>query len=87
MRFTSESVYRQKLGISVIEDEIHFLLFCPMYNSYRTDLIPATFRVNPSPEKAIALLSIKTPHTLNNLANFVFKAMIVREHAIKTLLT
>ena len=60
---------------SVVEDEYHFLAICPHYNDLRTRHLPEWFRINPSYDKFISLLSSKNAVCLNQLAVFIYFAM------------
>ena len=74
-----------KRGEVVVEDETHFLLFCPAYQVLRLALLPKTFTDYPSREKAIILISSKNPRTLSQLAIYVFKAFSEREKIMQSL--
>ena len=73
---------------SVIEDEYHFLLICPVYNQLRNIYIKNYYSVHPNHHKFVALLSNTKKNILQNLSMFVYYAMKFRteyilEHNIK----
>ena len=63
---------------SDIEDEYHFLLICPAYDSVRTKFIKQYFVHRPSVFKAINLLSTNNCKNLINIGKFINKALEIR---------
>ena len=69
----------QRINIFDVEDECHFLLFCPLYNELRATYIPT---VEASPESFILLMSNTEPTIQKNVAHFIYNALQLREKLI-----
>ena len=74
--------------LNVLEDEYHFVLICPIYNSLRKVYIKRYYYQHPNQYTFAALVNSRNHTTLRNLAMFVYYAMILRkdymsEHNIK----
>ena len=61
------------------EDEIHFVLCCPMLNDLRLNLIPRKYYVQPSLFRLILLMSTTQEHIVKQLALFLSRAFQVRD--------
>ena len=70
--------YCKRQGFTVVEDECHFILFCPLYNDHRLNFIPQRFRVHPTKEKCFSLLACKNEVVQYKLSVFVHKAFNTR---------
>ena len=55
-----------------------------MYVDLRKKFLPAYANENPTIEKAISLLSSNNPGILFNLAVYIYKAMLMRDKALKS---
>ena len=65
--------------IEILEDEFHFVLFCPLYQQHRIELIPEKFRLYPTEDKFVDLLSSKNQAVQYNLSLYVHRSFKVRE--------
>ncbi len=63
---------------NVIEDEYHFLLVCPAYDTLRKQYIKDFYFVHPSTDKFSLLLNCSNEITIQNVAQFIHKAMFLR---------
>lgn len=63
-----------------IEDEVHFLLYCPLYNDLRSKYIDKRYWEHPSFHNFTSLMSSKCHHTIQNLAMFLYYAMKYRDN-------
>jgi len=64
-----------RLCRSAVEDEVHFVLCCPMLDQLRHELIPAKFFREPCKFKLSLLLSVQSENTLFKLALFLYKSL------------
>ena len=64
------------------EDELHFLLCCPAYDSIRTQCIPAKFYRFPSQFRLSLLLACEHESTVLKLAVYLYKAFKLRSIVI-----
>ena len=68
-----------------VEDEIHFLTKCPLYESQRTDLYQYclssvdAFQLQTDKERFIFIMSNEDPLILHQLGNFISNSMIIRD--------
>lgn len=70
--------YCKEQGVDVIEDEIHFLLVCPMLESLRKKyLLKHIAEHLTATENFVKLLSSKKSQCLTDLAAFVYHALIL----------
>ena len=69
--------------VSVIEDEYHFLMSCPLYADDRAVHIPKYYYTFPSREKFNYLLSNANSKLNFQLAIFIFKSFQTRERFLK----
>ena len=68
-------------NIDDIEDEYHFILICPFYNTIRNTYIPRYFRTRPSMFKCVQLLNETSKQVLVKLSSFCLKAFKLKgEH-------
>ena len=66
--------------VSKVEDEIHFITECPLYENIRKELLgPYTDKNKPNLHLFQAFSQSEDTPTLSKLANFIFKANNVRE--------
>ena len=64
---------------NAIEDEVHFLLYCPLYTELRSKYIDKKYWEYPTLNKFNILLSSKNEKTIRNLAMFIYYAMKYRK--------
>ena len=69
----------QLCDLNQIEDEFHFLLFCPYFNELRMKYIPRIYFDPPTIESFLALLTSHSTDMINRLAVFVFHTMKLRK--------
>ena len=62
-----------------IEDEYHFICISQLYKKLRKRYIPEYYFERPDMHKVIELMSNDDTKTVCNLANFVFKAFLIRK--------
>ena len=60
---------------SVLEDEMHFLFDCDIYNDLREHHLPEEYYVRGSIENVVNLLNTDNLKVLNNLALYIRKAL------------
>lgn len=65
--------------MSVIEDEYHFLLICPLYRELRLKYLPKFYYTWPNLNKFKLLLNSKKPLILRKLASYLFLAKKKRD--------
>ena len=65
-----------------IEDEMHFLLFCPTYKELRTKLLCPVLNINPWLSHKEKFCILFTNETVNVTAAFIRNAFLVRESTI-----
>ena len=65
-----------------IEDEIHFLLFCPTYKELRTKLLYPALNINRWLSHKEKLCILFTNDTVNTTAAYIRNAFLVRESTI-----
>ena len=68
---------------SVIEDEMHFTLFCPCYNDLRVKYFPVLYTCNPTYDKFCQLMSTRKEETIRNLAMYLFYALKRRSNYLE----
>ena len=70
---------------SVIEDEFHFIITCPLYENERNSLFLACdenfmhFETMSNDTKFIFIMSNEDIYVTSNLGAFIFKSMKIRE--------
>ena len=69
-------------NLNDLEDEFHFVLVCPFYETLRKQLIPRYYAQRPSMYKFIELLNTERKKYLCNLASFCLKAFEMRKLSI-----
>ena len=65
-----------------VEDEFHFLLFCPLYKDIRKKYIKKYFWSRPSMFKFVELMKIENITALRNLSLFITRAIEIRSSAM-----
>ena len=65
-----------------VEDEFHFILKCPWYESYRKLYIKPYYYRCPSVYKLMELLSIQNNKVLCNLGKYLYHASVLRNELI-----
>ena len=65
-----------------IENEIHFMFCCNVYDDLRNDLIPSKYYARPSIFRLNALLRSKNENLMRNVTLFIYKALKRRENLI-----
>ena len=66
--------------VDTIEDEAHFLIFCPLYADLRLKYIHKKYWEYPTTQKFITLMSSRDQETIQNLSMFIYYAMKYREN-------
>ena len=66
-----------------IEDEMHFILTCPVYHGYRIYYIKKYYWKKPSMYKYIQLMRTENVRQLCNLGKFIHKSITLRAELIK----
>lgn len=69
----------ENMGITVIEDEFHFLLCCSQYVDLRSELINVQYTDRPNFHSFIMLMSSQDEDVIKNIAKYIFKANKIRE--------
>ena len=64
---------------SKLEDEYHFLLECPAYNTLRSQYIKQYYYKHPNMVKFIELLKSENSNEIKNLASYIYKAFELRK--------
>lgn len=70
-------------NMSVVEDEYHFLLICPLYRELRVKYLPRYYYTWPNLNKFKSLLNTNKSILLKNMANFLYMAKQKREEVTK----
>ena len=66
-------MYCQIYGQNVVEDELHFLFKCPLYNDIRLVYIPGYLSTgNDACTKMVRLLNSKSSRTLSNISRYIY---------------
>ena len=65
---------------TVLEDEFHFVLVCPLYSTLRSTYIPLKYINNPTLYNFYNLMSSQNNEYIRNLAMFIFHGLKEREH-------
>ena len=68
----------EKLNVIVIEDEYHFLLFCPTFQQLRETYINKKYWDVPTFQLFIELMSSSETNTITSLSCFIYKAERLR---------
>ena len=74
--------------LNVVEDEIHFVLICPRYNVLREPLLKLASTLNKSfnflmmLDKFTYIMSNDNTSMINVLANYIHKAMKLRQNML-----
>ena len=63
---------------NVKEDEFHFLLCCPVFNSLRMRYIPLKYHKYPNQFRLSLLLASSNEYLVKNLSLFLYKALQLR---------
>ena len=63
---------------TLVEDEQHFVLVCPLYSTLRSQYIPEHFFNNNTIDSFIRLMASKDETTVRNLAVFIYYAFKIR---------
>ena len=63
---------------NAIEDEYHFLLVCPAYDTVRKNYIKEFYFVHPSIDKFSSLMNCLNENVIQNVAVFLHKAILLR---------
>ena len=66
--------YCKNRGVNVIENEVHFLLVCPMLENLRKTYLTNCINSRTEIDTFIPLLSSKKPEYIKNLAAFLYHA-------------
>ncbi|XP_067684346.1 uncharacterized protein [Haliotis asinina] len=68
---------------NAIEDEYHFLLVCPAFDTLRRKYMKEYYFVHPSIAKFSSLLTCSNEKVIQNIAIFIHKAMLSRQFFYK----
>ena len=63
---------------TVIEDELHFVMSCPLYENMRVTYIPEYFRLNRTRDDFMRLMSAENADIIRNLGMFLYYAFKLR---------
>ena len=72
-----------------IEDELHFIMKCPLYATERQALFTSvqnncrSFNLLTNEEKFVFIMSNEDENVMANLAKFTYKAMQIRDTVVK----
>ena len=80
-------VHCQFNGINAVEDEIHFLIKCPMLNKLREELLPPQILKDENMTDKRKFVEIMTNYDVKMTAKFVFLAFNEREIRLDVLST
>ena len=69
---------------SIVEDEINFLLICPLYSNLREVYIDDRFTSNANTWSFLRIMSCRNEIVIRNLAMFLYYAFKTRSECIKT---
>ena len=72
---------RKCITYNKLEDEIHALLECPLYNNLRKQLINKYFWKKPNMPKFIELLQSQNKNVIRRLSMFIFKMFELKTNA------
>ena len=67
----------------ILEDELHFVLICPLYSDIRKLYIDPAYTNNPSEHSFFTLMSSRSSFTIKNLAMFLYYSFEKRNDYIK----
>ena len=70
-------------NMDVVEDEMHFLLYCPAYNDIRENILPRKYFVYPNNYKFNILMSMQNESVSITLAKFLYLAKERRNMYLK----
>ena len=76
-------LFCKELNKTVIEDEYHFLLFCPTFQDIREKYIEQKYWKNPTYQLFIDLMSNADKRTISNLSCFLYQANELRNDKTK----
>ena len=62
------------LCLSAVDNEVHFVLYCPAFDDLRYEFIESKYFINPCEFRLALLLATQNERALKNLALFVYKA-------------
>ena len=65
--------------MGVLENELHFLLVCPVYADLRLVYIARKYYLSASNNKLNILLSSKNDDTIKNLATYIYYATLQKQ--------
>ena len=68
-----------------IEDEYHFMIKCPVYDSIRKELIKPYYCRRPSVFKFVELMRSENKTILRNLSKFIVQAFDLRNSLINNI--
>ena len=71
-----------KFCIDDMEDEMHFILLCPMYTNLRCNLIKPYYWRKPSVFKLLQLFNITNVKQLCNLGKYICRALKLRADTV-----
>ena len=65
-----------------VEDELHFLLHCPVYETLRQKYIPSKYYVIPNINKFNILMSSSSGHIIQAVASYLYYAFKLRKELL-----
>ena len=68
-----------------IEDELHFMFQCPVYETLRQKYIPRKYQTPPNMHKFNILMSSKSETLIQAVANYLYYAFKLRTELLDTL--
>ena len=78
----SDRIYSCPLCRGAEDNEIHFVLVCPVLENLRQNLIAPKFYRDPNTFRFTLLMSSRNQRTIRNLCIYLYKAFKIRERMI-----
>ena len=69
----------------VVEDEYHFVLVCSAFTELRTSYLPQHIVEQPTTSNFVELFKSSNVKVIQNLANYVYKGLKLRDMMLSTL--
>ena len=69
-------------GENEVEDEMHFIFKCPVYDDLRYTYIPVKYKTYINPNRLILLLASRNETVIKNVASYMYYASQRRQHIL-----